>query len=189
MKKTIFTTLMTLGLSLNAHANTINLDKKTHDYGALAQERNTAANEVLTLTRTSKTPKVVTIKYQVNSVQKSCVETEIVATEIPAVTKIACEANLDKSHTCASVQFEAYNSLARKCVREGLELISNQKELVITFNNAIKLEKEATETIQIALEQKAINSDKINVKASIDSAAVYKIRHSLGRLRFRAKRK
>lgn len=187
MKKLI---LVVLALPMMAFGQEVMLDKKTVNVGALNQETNAAANELIMIKRTAKTPKKVTLKFTVNSMEKKCVEFVTKQVDIPEFTQVVCEKALAGQHDCAEQIYSGLFNAKTSCAKEGLVRKTTSQELVLDFKKAVKLSKTATETFQVNIKQKSMSSDDTSAAGkAVDAASLYEIgSRTFGNgLRFRAK--
>lgn len=179
---------LTLLLPLSGMAEAILLDAKTVDYGSLNQETNAMANELIEVKRTAQTPRKVTLKYKVNYMEKKCVSYEVKQKEIPAFTKVVCEAALDGAHDCVEKEFSGLFEAETVCVKNGLVRKTSSRELKLDFRKSIKLSEEASETFHVNIKQKSIMKDKVKYSGkAVDSDSLYKVKYTFGKLRFKAK--
>lgn len=179
-----------LALPMIAFGQEIMLDKKTVDAGALNQETNAAANELLMIKRTAKTPKKVTLKFTLNSMEKKCVEYVTKQEDIPEFTQIVCEKALAGQHDCTEKIYSGLYNAKTSCVKDGLTRKTSAKEITLDFRRAVKLAPNASETFQINLKQKNMMSDDVATAGkAVDTASLYEIKQSAfgGTLKFKAK--
>lgn len=166
------------------------LDKKVIDYGALGQETNSAASEMIAIKRGAKSPKKVTLKFTLNYMEKKCVEYETKTEEIPEFSQTVCEKALDGQHDCVDKIYSGLFNAKTVCVKEGLIRKSAAQEIKLNFGRAVTLSPTATETFQINVKQLSMSGDKIDVSGKVlDAASLYSIKPSAfgTGLKFKAK--
>lgn len=179
-----------LTLPMIAFGQEVMLDKKTVDLGALNQENNAAANELVTIKRTAKTPKKVVLKFKMNIMQKKCVEFETKQEDIPEFTQTVCTPALAGQHDCEEKIYSGLFNAKTVCTKEGLVRKTLSEEVKLDFGRAVKLSPAATETFKINIKQGSILKDNISLAGkTIDSASLYTIKKSpFGNiLKFKAK--
>ncbi len=179
-----------IALPIMAFGQEIMLDKKTVDAGALNQETNAAANELLVIKRTAKTPKKVTLKFTMNYMEKKCVEFVTKQEDIPEFSQVVCEKALAGQHDCEEKIYSGLYNAKTSCVKEGLIRKTAAKEITLDFRKAVKLAPNAAETFQINLKQKSMMGEDVNSAGkAVDAASLYEIKESAfgGSLKFRAK--
>lgn len=171
-----------------AQANPINLSVNSISYGPLKQELNGPANETIELIRTTKTPRKVTLKFKMNSVEKECNSYSILYTEVKAITKNQCDSNLDGTFECQKVTHEGFSIPRRECNDKGYVLKTNDFELTINFKSAIVLTEGSKETLKIRISQKNMKSKSLSFEGKVlSSMAKYKVKSWGNNLYFKAR--
>ncbi|TNF02625.1 MAG: hypothetical protein EP326_02990 [Deltaproteobacteria bacterium] len=186
--KTLVLALM--ALPMLAFGQEIMLDKKTIDLGALTQETNAAANELVAIKRTAKTPKKVVLKFKMNYMEKKCVEFETKQEDIPEFTQVVCVPGLAGQHDCEEKVYAGLFNAKTVCVKEGLVRKTLSEELKLDFGGAVALSPSATELFQINIKQKTIMSDDFELAGkALDAASLYEVKKSAfgNTLKFKAK--
>jgi hypothetical protein len=175
--------------SVNAQSTEVMLNSKKINYGALAQETNKKANELIVVKRTATTPKKVVLTYSVNYMEKKCVRYEVKVTELPNFTQTVCESALDGTHECLEKEYTGLYSAKTICSKNGLVRATGTNNLTLDFRKAVKLTENATETFQVNLKQGSISKDNTTAQGkALDTASQYKVKTSRrNTLKFRAK--
>jgi hypothetical protein len=189
MKK-LFIAMTVLFLSAGAFAqqSEILLDSKTINYGAVNQDTNAPANELIIIKRTSATPSKVKIKLSFNYMEKKCISYKVKVDKIKDFNQIVCNKNADGSHQCDEKEYSGLYNAKTVCINEGPVRFSKDLEVTLNFKSAVKLTEGAEETFQLNLKQKKSSSDKLERSAqTLNSASMYKITTSVfGTLKFKA---
>ena len=98
-----------------------------------------------------------------------------------------CDPNLDGTHVCADKTFDGYQIPKRVCIKEGSVLKTTKKDFKIDFKKAISLRDGASETFEVSIKQANIGETKTKYTGrALDTASVYKVKFSFGKLRFKA---
>lgn len=178
-----------IALPMMAFGQEVMLDKKTVNLGALNQETNAAANELVAIKRTAKTPKKVVLKFTMNHMEKKCVEYETKQEDIPEFSQTVCTPGLAGQHDCEEKVYAGLFNAKTVCVKEGLTRKTVSTELKLDFRKAVKLAPTATETFQVNIKQESIMGDDTAVAGKVlDAASLYTIKKGFGgSLKFKAK--
>jgi hypothetical protein len=179
-----------LALPMIAFGQEVMLDKKTVDLGALNQETNAAANELVVIKRTAKTPTKVVLKFKMNYMEKKCVEYETNQEDIPEFTQTVCTPALAGQHDCEEKIYAGLFNAKTVCVKDGLVRKALSGEVKLDFGGAVKLSPAATETFKINIKQGSIFKDNISLAGkAIDTASLYTIKEGAfgDTLKFKAK--
>lgn len=175
--------------SLMAQA-VLELDKKEIDFGALSQDTNMAANELIVLKRTAKSPKKIKLKYTIKHMEKNCVAYEVKRKEIKEFSQTVCERGVDGSHECSEMTYSGLYDAETVCTKNGLIRKVTSHELTLDFKRAVKLAPEATETFHVNIKQNKISSESTKLAGKVaDSAALYEVSVSemFNKIKFKAK--
>lgn len=152
------------------------LTSKDLDLGALNQETNAPANEIVLVKRTAQTPNRVKVTFSLNYMKKKCVEYETKQEDIPEFSQVVCEKGVAEQHICEKKEYSGFFNAKTSCTKQGLVRESAKRELILIFDNAVKLTPRATEVFQVNLKQKRISSTRFfPTGKAIDTASLYKI--------------
>jgi hypothetical protein len=192
MMKKILMMVATLLLAQSVYAQSaeVMLNSKKVNYGALSQETNAKANELIVVKRTAATPKKVTLTYSVNFMEKKCVRYEVKVTEVPEFSQTVCESALDGTHECVERDYTGLYSAKTVCTREGLTRATSTKEVTLDFKKSVRLTENASETFQVNLKQGSIlKADTAAQGKALNTASQYSVNVSRfnGSLKFKAK--
>jgi hypothetical protein len=185
--KNLFMTVA-LFASITAQSSDVTLDSNKFNYGALTQETNAAANELIVIKRTAATPKKVVLSYSVNFMEKKCTSYDVKVEEIKEFSQVVCEYVLDGSHVCQSTEYTGLYNAKTVCVQEGLVRSTSKKEITLDFRRSVKLAPNASETFQVNLRQASITNSRVESKGkALVTASLYNVIFSFGKLKFKAK--
>jgi hypothetical protein len=187
-KLLITATALLLSITAFAQQPEVLLDAKIINYGALSQDTNLPANELIVVKRTAATPKKVELRFIFNRMEKSCISYKVKKVEIKDFTKTVCDKNADGSHQCAEVQYTGLYDAETVCSKDGLIRVRTAKKLTLNFSSAVKLVEGAEETFQINLKQRKMSYDKVEKAAqTLNTASLYKITTLFNSIKFKAK--
>jgi hypothetical protein len=190
MKKTLMmVATLLIAQTVYAQSAEVMLNSKKINYGALAQEKNAKANELIVVKRTAKTPKKVVLTFSINFMEKKCVAYEVKVVDVPAFSQTVCESALDGTHECLEKEYTGLYSAKTVCAKDGLVRATETNEVTLDFRKAVKLTENASETFQVSLKQGTISKEDVSARAkALDTASQYKVKTSRGNtLKFRAK--
>lgn len=180
--------MVALLASFSAQSSDVTLDSNKVNYGALSQDTNAVANELIVIKRTTATPKKVVLKYSVNYMEKKCTSYDVKVEEIKDFSQVVCESVLDGSHVCQSTEYTGLYNAKTLCVQQGLVRSTSNKEIVLDFRKSVKLAADASETFQVNLRQASIKNSDIESKGkALATTSLYDVKFSFGKLKFKAK--
>ena len=189
-KLLITATALLLSLGAFAQQAEVLLNAKNIDYGALSQDTNLPANELIVIKRTAATPKKVKLKFSFKYMEKKCVAYKVKTEEIKDFSQTVCDRNADGSHECAEVQYSGLYNAETICTKKGIIRKTENKEITLNFGSAVKLAEGAEETFQINFKQKKISNDKVEKAAqTLNTTSVYKITTPFNTIKFKAQLK
>ena len=165
--------LFTMG---TLQAKTVELTKEIIEFGALSQDENGPANEVIELVRTPNSPKKIILKYKMNSLEKGCTNYTILYTKVDPIVQVQCQPRLDETYACEKVTHDGYGIPERVCADEGYLLVTKSYELVLNFKKAIELTEGSEERFQIGIKQKKMTRDSLKFSGKVlSSMSKYKV--------------
>lgn len=179
----LFVVSLGILLSLNTFAQDdqkILVRDKVIDLGKIMGNEITPVNKEISLVRDDKSPNNVVIKFDYNKLKKSCTEYEIKSKTKKAVNVNSCDqVSSDSSkelYNCEVKTFEAFDILKRVCSKKGMILKNVSKKVRVLFLRSVALAPGATEEFTIKLNQKKMNSGKVNLTGIVESSAsLYKV--------------
>lgn len=195
MKTLVLAFVMILSAAAFGNDNSIILDSKDVNYGALRQATRTAALDRVEVVRTKKTPKKVDLHYTVKESESVCAEYTYVDVWHPGTYDRVCRTHTDRDGNtrtvCRNVWRPGYYTTERRCVRWETVMVPRSKEIRLNFKKAASLSGDKREVFMIEFRQERVSSDQVKLSGEVVEASrgyeIYFEKFLKDSLKFKAK--
>lgn len=174
MKTLLLTFIMIVSAAAFGEVNTVVLDSKEVNYGALRQATRTAALDKVEVVRTKNTPKKVDLSYSVKESESVCAEYTYVDVWHPGSYDRICRTVTDRNGNtrtvCRNVWRPGYYTTERRCMRWETVMVSRNKEIRLNFKKAARLSGDKREVFMLEFRQERVSSSDVKLSGEVVEA-------------------